>query len=49
MSKEYGCDYCGRETPDGAGYYVNSDQDRVCAECFHATCHLCGMRIGEKK
>jgi CRISPR/Cas system-associated protein Cas10 (large subunit of type III CRISPR-Cas system) len=33
IDAEYGCDFCGEEVPDGAGIYVNDEQDRICSDC----------------
>lgn len=30
---EWDCDVCGKYTPDGAGNYINDQQDRVCDAC----------------
>lgn len=30
--KEYDCDHCGQEVPDGHGNYLKDD--RVCSDCY---------------
>ena len=28
------CDRCGEDTPNGHGFYINDDTERVCGECW---------------